>query len=80
LRPIFEIGLASNLVKFDSIDAALKTFFGLVVGDWQIRKLLGETTKPSPSGIQLTAVRAVDQFLLLYGAGNTNTKQTHTTF
>jgi AcrR family transcriptional regulator len=80
LRPIFEIGLASNLVKFDSIDAALKTFFGLVVGDWQIRKLLGETTKPSLSGIKITAIRAVDEFLLLYGAGNTNTKQTQTTF
>ena len=86
LRPIFEIGAASGLVSFDSMDAALKTFFGLVVGDWQIRKLLGETTRPSPSGIETTAERAVTQFLVLYGtaqipapmeAGNTRTKPTH---
>lgn len=83
LRPIFEIGVSSGLIECDSIDAALKTFFGLVVGDWQIRKLLGETTRPSLSGIDITAVRAVDQFLALYGAGkipvprgtgNSNTK------
>ena len=67
LRPIFEIGEASGLIdttKADGqMDAALKTFFGLVVGDWQIRKLLGEATRPSPSGIQMTAKRAVEQFL-----------------
>ena len=74
LRPIFEIGISSGLIECDSIDAALKTFFGLVVGDWQIRKLLGETTRPSRSGIEHTATRAVDQFLLLYGTGNTHSK------
>jgi AcrR family transcriptional regulator len=80
LRPIFEIGLKARLIACDSMDAALKTFFGLVVGDWQIRKLLGEATRPSPSGISMTATRAVDQFLVLYGTGNTNpqTTQTHT--
>jgi AcrR family transcriptional regulator len=72
LRPIFEIGLKSGLIKCDSLDAALKTFFGLVVGDWQIRKLLGDVTKPSPSGIQMTATRAVDQFLALYETENNN--------
>ena len=78
LRPIFEIGLNSGLIKCDSLDAALKTFFGLVVGDWQIRKLLGEATKPSPSGIHMTATRAVDQFLVLYGTENNNTEiKTH---
>lgn len=72
LRPIFEIGERSGLISTAQadghMDAALKTFFGLVVGDWQIRKLLGEATRPSPSGIQMTAERAVDQFLALYGA------------
>ncbi len=69
LRPIFEIGVSSGLIELDSTDAALKTFFGLVVGDWQIRKLLGETTRPSATGIEINAARAVDQFLALYGAG-----------
>jgi len=69
LRPIFEIGEATGLLKTKSMDAALKSFFGLVVGDWQIRKLLGEATRPSPSGIHLTATRAVDEFLALFGVG-----------
>jgi len=77
LRPIFEIGIQAGLIECGSMDAALKTFFGLVVGDWQIRKLLGEATRPSQSGIHMTATRAVDQFLVLYGTGNTN--QTHDT-
>ncbi len=79
LRPIFEIGEATGLISTGSINAALKTFFGLVVGDWQIRKLLGETTRPSPSGIQLTARRAVDEFLVLFGAGD-NFKSLQTPF
>jgi AcrR family transcriptional regulator len=79
LRPIFEIGEASGLIVTGSMDAALKTFFGMVVGDWQIRKLLGEDTRPSASGIEMTAKRAVDQFLVLYGAGAfANLKSTHT--
>lgn len=77
LRPIFEIGHGSGLIGIADIETALKTFFGLVVGDWQIRKLLGEKTKPKPETIHLAAVTAVDQFLALYGTG-AKTQPTHT--
>lgn len=52
------------------LETALRSFFGLVVADWQIRKLLGETSKPLPHGIARTAQKAVDQFLILYGTSN----------
>ena len=69
LKPIFEIGERTGLLAFDHCELAIRAFFGLVVADWQIRKLLGEATRPSATGIQQTAERAVGEFLLLYGAG-----------
>ena len=72
LKPIFELGKAAGFIHFESTDAAFRTFFGLVVGDWQIRKLLGETTRPSAKGIEQMAARAVEQFLVLYGTGEIN--------
>ena len=69
LRPIFNLGRDAGFIRFDNVDTVFRSFFGLVVADWQIRKLLGEKTRPSPKGIEDTAERAVDQFLVLYGAG-----------
>lgn len=69
LKRIFELGAARGLIAYDNIDLAIRSFFGLVVADWQIRKLLGETARPSEKGIQTIAARAVDEFLTLYGAG-----------
>ncbi len=69
LLPIFEIGKKAGLIRYDTVDLAIRTFFGLVVADWQIRKLLGEAAKPSQKGIETIAKRAVDEFLSLYGAG-----------
>lgn len=68
LKPIFQLGKDAGFIRFDNLDAVFRSFFGLVVSDWQIRKLLGEKTKPSPKGIEDTAARAVDQFFALYGA------------
>ena len=59
--------------RADDREAAIRSFFGLVVADWQIRKLLGEATRPSATGVRQTAERAVEEFLLLYGAGELET-------
>ncbi|MCB1422613.1 MAG: TetR/AcrR family transcriptional regulator C-terminal domain-containing protein [Nitratireductor sp.] len=69
LKPMLAAGEEAGLLAFDHCEMAIRTFFGLVVADWQIRKLLGEATRPSATGIQQTAERAVEEFLLLYGAG-----------
>lgn len=69
LHKIITAGMNVDLLKREVPEKVVRTFFGLVVADWQIRKLLGETTKPSISGIKNTAQRAVEEFLLLYGAG-----------
>ena len=75
LKPMLETGGRAGLLKADNPEAAIRSFFGLVVADWQIRKLLGETTRPSATGIQQTAERAVGEFLLLYGAGELETRK-----
>ncbi len=74
LKPIFELGRDAGYLEFEQHDQAFRAFFGLVVGDWQIRKLLGERTRPSKTGIQTAASRAVEQFFALYGAGQAKSK------
>lgn len=68
LTPIFKIGQAAKLIQYGNEREAFKTFFGLVVGDVQIRALLGDTAKPSKKEIQKSAVLAAGQFLKLYGS------------
>ena len=67
LKPIFEIGAATGLLAIDDMAQALRAFFGLVIADWQIRKLLGDKVKPTALGIEKAAERAVEQFIRLYG-------------
>ena len=69
LDPIMTLGARAGLIAYDNRDLAIRSFFGLVVADWQIRKLLGEATRPSPRGIEQAATRAVEEFLVLYGTG-----------
>lgn len=65
LAPLFEAGQQARLITFDSTDEAFRLFFGLVVGDLQIRCLLGDTARPSPAGIQSQAAMAASRFLAL---------------
>lgn len=68
LRPILEIARQVGLLDFQDVDAAFRTFFGLVVRDVQIRALLGDAPRPSPQAIRQDAQRAMQQFLELYDA------------
>ncbi|HET98795.1 MAG TPA: TetR/AcrR family transcriptional regulator, partial [Aurantimonas coralicida] len=68
LKPALEAGRAASFLDFDDVDAAFRTFFGLVVRDVQIRLLLGESLDLRPADIDRDARRAADQFFALYGA------------
>ena len=65
LAPLFEAGRAAGLIAFASTDDAFRLFFGLVVGDIQIRCLLGDPARPSPAEIQTQAAAAASRFLAL---------------
>ncbi len=72
LKPILDAGRAKGLLTFDDTETAFRTFFGLVARDVQFRLLLGETLDLTKAIIRVDALRAADQFLALYGAGETS--------
>lgn len=65
LAPLFEAGRAAGLIQFTSTDEAFRLFFGLVVGDTQIRCLLGDPARPDAAAIQTQAATAASRFLAL---------------
>ncbi len=66
LDPIFAIGEESGFIC-EGGDAAFRLFFGLVIGEAQIRALLGDEVKPTKQQIQEFARDAVEKFLILCG-------------
>jgi AcrR family transcriptional regulator len=68
LGPVLEAGKSAGLLEFDNVDAAYRTFFGLVVRDMQIRLLLGDRLTLGPDEIGREAARATSQFFRLHGS------------
>ena len=68
LKPVLEAGRAVGLLRFADSEQAFRTFFGLVVRDVQIRRLLGETCRLSETEIADEAKEAAEQFFILFGA------------
>lgn len=56
----------AGLVVVDDTDAASEAFFGLVVGDLLLRRLLGIEQPTTPDEIERRARRATTQFLTLF--------------
>lgn len=56
-----------NLLDFDDSWEAAETFLGLLLGDKQIRRLLGVVETPEVSEIEARAKLAAIKFLRLYG-------------
>ncbi|GLK76091.1 TetR family transcriptional regulator [Methylopila jiangsuensis] len=68
LKPLLLDARSAGLIAFDDAEDAFRAFFGLVVRDVQIRRLLGDDFTLDAGA---DARRAVDQFLALYGATKT---------
>jgi AcrR family transcriptional regulator len=66
LKPLLEAGKAAGLLKYESSEEAFVSFFGLLVGDQQIRLLLGENLFLSQQQIAQQAHLAVKKFMRLY--------------
>ena len=56
-----------NLLEFDEPWEAAETFLGLLLGDAQIRRLLGVVDAPEIGDIEIRANQAALKFLRLYG-------------
>ncbi|WOC17042.1 TetR/AcrR family transcriptional regulator [Pseudochrobactrum sp. MP213Fo] len=67
LKPVLETGREAGLLRFDDIDEAFASFFGLVVRDMQIRLLLGDQHHVNDVEIIRDARTATRHFFVLYG-------------
>lgn len=55
--------------RFQKAGDAAELFVGLVVGDQQVRRLLGSISEPGPRQVEARAGRTVKTFLKLFGTG-----------
>lgn len=76
LKPLLEAAREAGLLAFDDTEDTFRTFFGLAGRDVQIRLLLGDTLALSTDEVARDAERAVEQFLILFGADRTVPKST----
>lgn len=60
---------ARGRLSFRDAGVAAEVFVGLVVGDQQVRRLLGSLPEPEPAQVEARAGRAVEAFLTLFAAG-----------
>jgi len=63
-RGLIEAGRRSGYLRFDDVEEAYRSFYGLIVSDLHVRMLLGETPGKDFSA---RAKKAVVAFLTLYG-------------
>ena len=57
-------------LDFEQAETAVDVLIGLVIGDQQVRRLLGVLPMPEPEQIEARAERAVESFLALFGRDN----------
>lgn len=67
LAGVLERHRAAGELAYDSVEEPASTLVALVIGDQQVRRLLGALAMPTPDAIEARARRAVRQFLALYG-------------
>ena len=76
LAPLLDAARTAGLIADNDGREVFSTFFGLVVGDHQIRLLLGERLVLSPLDIDRAASSAARRFIALYGADETRSRKT----
>ncbi|MGH3146584.1 MAG: TetR/AcrR family transcriptional regulator [Rubrobacter sp.] len=56
-------------LRFHNAEYAAEVFVGLIVGDMQVRRLLGSLPEPEPAQVEARARRAVEDFRKLFATG-----------
>lgn len=70
IAEVLEIGRTNGLFRFDDLDGAVETYLGLLIGDLQIRRVVGRVPQPSADAIEERATRALRHFTTLCGSEN----------
>lgn len=64
---VLEQARAKGRLRFDDLDAACETYLGLLIGDLQIRCVVGRMPQPSATARKLRASSAVAHLRTLFG-------------
>lgn len=64
---LLEAGRLRNFIRYDDQQAAFRTLYGLIIRDFHVRQLLGDTLDAGESDFEAQARTAIDQFFQLYG-------------
>lgn len=72
LTPLLRQAREQGLLAFEDHEEAFGTFFGLVVGDVQLRMLLGDPEPVGARDLARHAAAAAQQFLTLYGTASSD--------
>lgn len=75
-RALLESGRRHGHLRFDDVEEAYRTLYGLIVGDLHIRMLLGARPRAGESDFSRQAEDAITRFYRLYGAGDGTRAQT----
>ena len=66
-RTLLEGGRRKNYVRYDDLDAAFRTLYGLITRDFHVRMLLGDALDAQERDFEAQARAAIDQFFHLHG-------------
>ena len=64
---LLEAGRRRDFIRYDDAEAAFRTLYGLIIRDFHVRLLLGDTLDAHESDFEAQARTAIDQFFQLYG-------------
>jgi AcrR family transcriptional regulator len=67
-------GHAQGRLAFDDLAMACETWLGLLIGDIQIRRVVGRMPQPGPEALAARADAALRHFLLLFAVGTPDRK------
>lgn len=69
LRDLLDRARRAGLIQCDDPATAVEVYLGLLIGDLQIRRVIGVLEEPSPKEIGRRSQRAFDLFLRLHAPG-----------
>jgi len=69
-------GHGQGRFRIDDLPIALETYLGLLIGDLQIRRIIGRLPQPSPEALDARAAAALRHFLRLFATDPSNRKPT----
>ncbi len=66
IAQVLRVGRECGVFVFDDLEAACEVYLGLLIGDMQIRRVVGRMPQPDAPDLAVRSARALDLFTHLY--------------